>query len=149
MFVIIPSPYANRGKFLKSATMISHRNTLNWRMTKLPPLDLPLNKVSIEIIFSGVHKEALPKRFQKNCAFVITPSTVTPFFDFANSILFKGLNEVLIHQRTSKVFKRTVDTKSTLSDRWLTLHPADLKFLHPQPPMPGRVTSHRTVFRLK
>jgi len=60
--------------------MFTPRNTLNWRMTKLPPLDSPLNKVSIEIIYSGVHKEALPKRFPKNCAFVITPSTATPVF---------------------------------------------------------------------
>jgi len=34
------------------------------------------------------------------------------FFDFANLTLFKGWNEVLIAQRASKVFKRTVDTKS-------------------------------------
>jgi len=62
--------------------MFTPRITLNWRMTKPPPLDSPLNKVSIEINFSGNHKEALPKRFPKNCAFVITPSTATPVFCF-------------------------------------------------------------------
>jgi len=71
--------------------MINPRNTLNERMTKLPPLDSLRTKVSIEIIFSGDHEEALPKRFPKHCAFVIPPSTATPvFFYFANSTLFKG-----------------------------------------------------------
>jgi len=130
--------------------MFTPRITLNWRMTKPPPLVSPLSKVSIEISFSGVHKEALPKRFPKKLCLYHYPFHCYPrFFDFADSTLFKGWNKVLISQRASKVFERTVDTKSTLFDRWLTLHPPNLKFLHPQPPMPERVTCHRTVFRLE
>jgi len=81
--------------------MFTPRNTLNWRMTermtKLPRLDSPLNKVSIEIIFSDIHKGALPKRFPKKLCLCHHPFHCYArifflfyYFDFANLTLFKG-----------------------------------------------------------
>jgi len=60
--------------------MFTPRITLNWRMTKPPPLDLSLNKVSIEISFSGIHKEALPKRFPKKTVPLSSPLPRLPLF---------------------------------------------------------------------